>query len=488
MKPCIKTWLLLRVVITDFVVLVVVAAGHLNAQTYFMVQHSFDPAYNAPSGYDTNRDGADPQGGLILSSNILYGTASGGGSSGMGTVFALNTNGTGFKILHSFTPPTTNNTDGVGPGGGLAISGNMLYGAASGGGGTGGSGTIFAVNTDDTGFKTLYSFTALDYSSSPPTNSDGANPNGGLVLSNNMLYGTTYGGGPGGVGTVFALNTNGTGFKTLYSFNGTNDGSLPAGHLVISGTTLYGTAYSGGTGYAGTVFALNTDGTGFRTLHAFKATDDGAYPSEGGLVLSSNILYGTTPNWGGANGGTLFALNTDGSGFGTLYSFALSPGGTNSGGASPVGGLVVSSNLLYGATAFGGGSAGGTVFALNTDGTSFRSLHSFVPFSDGGRPIGGLLVSGDTLYGAASVAGSGGAGSGTVFSLSPLPQLTLIRSGTNVVFTWLTNVTGFMLQFTTNLVSPATWTNVFPEPAVVNGQNTVTNPILGTRGFYRLSQ
>src|SRR5678816_804705 len=51
--------------------------------------------------YET--DGAYPQAGLILSSNTLYGTAGSGGSSGVGTVFAIRTDGTGFTILHSFS-------------------------------------------------------------------------------------------------------------------------------------------------------------------------------------------------------------------------------------------------------------------------------------------------------------------------------------------------------------------------------------------------
>jgi hypothetical protein len=90
---------------------------------------------------------------------------------------------------------------------------------------------------------------------------------------------------------------------------------------------------------------------------------------------------------------------------------------------------------------------------------------------------------------------AGGAnGYGTVFGLSsPLPQPTIILSGTNVILTWPTNVdgfsyAGFTLQSTTNLVSPAVWTTVLPSPVVVNGQNTVTNPISGTQQFYRLSQ
>ena len=48
-------------------------------------------------------DGSYPYAGLILSGNTLYGTTIDGGSSGNGTVFAVNTDGTGFTNLHSFT-------------------------------------------------------------------------------------------------------------------------------------------------------------------------------------------------------------------------------------------------------------------------------------------------------------------------------------------------------------------------------------------------
>jgi hypothetical protein len=68
------------------------------------------------------------------------------------------------------------------------------------------------------------------------------------------------------------------------------------------------------------------------------------------------------------------------------------------------------------------------------------------------------------------------------------PQLTIGRSGTNMVITWPTNATGFTLQAATNLASPVIWAAVSPLPAVVNGQNTVTNPISGPRKFYELSQ
>src|SRR6266568_5655837 len=80
-------------------------AGRVTAQT-FTTLHSFT-ALNcvelALTAYCPNSDGAGPNARLILSGNTLYGTANGGGSSGNGTVFALNTDGTEFTTLHAFT-------------------------------------------------------------------------------------------------------------------------------------------------------------------------------------------------------------------------------------------------------------------------------------------------------------------------------------------------------------------------------------------------
>lgn len=74
----------------------------------------------------------------------------------------------------------------------------------------------------------------------------------------------------------------------------------------------------------------------------------------------------------------------------------------------------------------------------------------------------------------------------TVFGVNASPvHLTMIPVGANVILTWPTNLTGVTLQSTTNF---ADWTPVSPGPVVVNGQNTVTNPMSGTPQFYRLSQ
>src|SRR5438045_296705 len=83
-------------------------------------------------------------------------------------------------------------------------------------------------------------------------------------------------------------------FTNVHNFTGGSGGYEPSAGLILSGNTLYGTAAAGGSSSRGTVFALNTDGTGFTNLHSFTATagffstnSDGATPAAV-LILSSN--------------------------------------------------------------------------------------------------------------------------------------------------------------------------------------------------------
>src|SRR5262249_46676067 len=154
-------------------------------------------------------------------------------------------------------------------------------------------------------------------------------------------------------GAVFAVNTNGTGFTNLHVFNDHGDGAEPQGTLIVSGNTLYGTTTYGGPGLSGTVFAINTDGTGFRTLHAFTHTQGNAVNSDGygpagGLVLLEDTLCGTAQRGGNSGYGTVFAVNTNGTDFAALHHFpALSWSGypdyrnTNTDGVVPFGGLTM---------------------------------------------------------------------------------------------------------------------------------------------------
>ncbi|MGA3181269.1 MAG: choice-of-anchor tandem repeat GloVer-containing protein [Verrucomicrobiota bacterium] len=312
-----------------------------------------------------------------------------------------------FTTLHSFE---AGDNDGANPDAGLLLSEGVLYGTTYLGGTSGGRGTVFVVNTNGAGYAILHSFTN--------TGTAGQEPYAGLILSGNTLYGTTLNGGGSGEGSVFQMNTDGTGYTVLHNFsalsNNTNsDGALPYAGLILSGNILYGTAEAGGRSGDGTVFAINTNGTGFTTLHTFSALNnstnsDGANPYAG-LILSGNTLYGTAEGGGISGSGTVFAVSTNGSGFTNLHYFTC-----GSDGCDPHAGLIISGNTLYGTTS-AGGLGDGTIFAVNTDGTGFTNLHYFTCGSDGCDPHAGLILSGNTLYGTAE---GGGAIFGTVFAVN----------------------------------------------------------------------
>jgi uncharacterized repeat protein (TIGR03803 family) len=439
-------------------------------------------------------DARGPHADLILSGNTLYGTTVSGGSSGNGTVFKINTDGSGYAILHHCTVAR-----GVNPFSPLILSNSTLYGTTRGGG-TFGWGTVFALNTNGTGFTNLYHFpTAVG---NPPTNSNGALPSGGLVLSpsGNTLYGTTLNGGPAAKGTIFAVNIDGTGFTNLYNFSAqepsgeNSDGAMPWCSLVLSGNTLYGTALNGGSQGFGTVFAIRTNGTLFSVLHHFQSSSNTAHAHS--LVLSGNTLYGTGNDGSVTGSGAVFAIRTDGTGYTNLMRFPAVLGDTytNSHGANPFPGLSLNADTLYGATLGGGYGGKGTVFSLNTNGSGFTSVYHFpagsgiaATNSDGAYPRGGVVSSGNSVYGTAE---RGGAfGYGTVFSISmlpPRPRLTITASKPNVILSWPTNTALFTLEGTTNLSLTNSWSPV-PQPPITNsGQISVTVPTTERTRAFRL--
>jgi uncharacterized repeat protein (TIGR03803 family) len=326
---------------------------------------------------------------------------------------------------------------------------------------------------------------------------------------------------------VFKLKTNGTGFTTLYQFiqdtvnccggDIVQDGCNPFEGVILLGNTLYGTALQGGvktvgsTAGNGTIFAINTDGTGFWPLHPFWrgvgpdgsyefpliTNADGATPSCA-LIASNNTLYGTARIGGNFANGTVFSLRTDGTGFKTLHHFSplADTFATNSDGAVPTSTLLLLNDTLYGTTFAGGTSSNGTIFAVNTSGTGFTNLYNFSTFGlsatnyDGANPYSGLVYSDNTFYGTTESGGSGG--SGTIFALTmgpvSLPKLTVTAAGPGVTLSWPSTLPSFTLQSSTNLGSPTAWTSAFPAPILVNGQNFFSNVISGSQRFYRLSR
>jgi uncharacterized repeat protein (TIGR03803 family) len=81
---------------------------------------------------------------------------------------------------------------------------NTLYGTTSAGS-TNFEGIVFKINTDGGGFVDLHDFLGVGYNGSAYTNSTGAEPWAGLVASGSTLFGVTPTGGTGGAGTIYAL-------------------------------------------------------------------------------------------------------------------------------------------------------------------------------------------------------------------------------------------------------------------------------------------
>ncbi len=417
--------------------------------------------------------GATPEGGLALSGGVLYGVTLNGGSSSDGTLFKILSNGTLDNDFFSFG----GGIKGANPVSGLVASNGVLYGTTEYGG-TNGTGMVFRINTDGTDFTNLYSFTAENGSG---YNSDGANPSGGLILNGNMLYGTTPQGGDGvyPYGTIYRVNTDGSGFTNLYNFNGP-DGETPEGIMLLSSNTLYGTTAFGGTGSGGygNLFKINTDGSGFTNFYNMNSGSGDAPYS---LALSGNTLYGVCSVGGSDGVGTIFQVNTDGMDFTNLFNFPSDDSGNAPDGAEPWS-IVLSGNTLYGTTSAGGTLYEGALFAMTTDTMIFTNFFNFDYNVYGAVPKGQLLLSGTTLYGITTEGSASGAG--TVFAVAapvletqtiPIP-LNISFNGTAVILSWTNPV--FSLYAAP--LATGTYTNV------PNATSPYTNAITGSQQFFEL--
>lgn len=423
--------------------------------------HSFTgpPTTNPPKA----NDGASPlYGHLTPLGTVLYGMTYAGGANSKGAIFTYDTKTGKFSVVYSFAGGTG---DGANPFGSLTPSGTTLYGMTNAGGDTSnsnypnGMGTIFKYDTKSKKpYLLLHSFAAIE----------GRAPYGSLIVSGTALYGMAIAGGANGNGTIFKYDLNTGKLSVLHDFyvlDSSNAGT-PWGSLALVGTTLYGLAehggqYSGGLGGTGggVLFRINTDGTGYKNLHSFNLTDS-SYPC-GSLTLLGTNLYGLT--YGGGNlgshpfeygMGTIFKYDTTatGDGFELLHSFSLTEG------ANPYADLALLGTSLYGMTYYGGDTSKnsngmGTLFKYDTAENSFTVLHDFdsTGLANGSGPFGSLTLLGKTLYG--MTYGGGTANLGTIFSYIPvfnisgkvkpsLQNVTITSKGTPGTTTAMTNSSG----------------------------------------------
>ncbi len=380
------------------------AASGVLASPKFKVLHSFGASGDGVGAWSSLA--MDAQGNL-------YGTTSGGGPYGDGTVFelTLDQNGTWTEsILHSF--PSSGDDGGL-PMGTPILDGGNLYATTEGGGGPNTYGTVFELTPGEKQWEETILHRFVRGTAGSPT--------GPLIMDGmGNLYGTAD--------DAFELSPEGPepwNFILLHKFTWGSKGGL----AMDPAHNLYGTTMHGGTskecgGGCGTAYELHRDSDGTwkeYTLHNFgTGNDDMAFP-EGVVALDNKgNLYGVAG--GGAHRDTvLYRLGRDPSGHWRttiLYSFGVSKDGIGA-----VGSVVFDkAGNIYGVTAAGGDSncGCGVVYKITPKAKgkwTYTVLHRFKGY-DGVQPYARpMLDDNGNLYGTTVLGGV--FGGGVAFELTP---------------------------------------------------------------------
>ena len=374
-------------------VALVALSALVHAQTYTQL-------YN----FNCAKDGCNPGLPALFAQGedgSLYGTLPSGGTHGDGTVAGYALSGA-FSTVYNF-----GGVDGFVPQSGLILGFDGNFYGTTTNGGTPGKGTAFKVsggvvtvlheftNGTDGGYPWVPPIQAPDgniygitYNGTTPGILYRITPSGvfsvitsvpsetvaPLILgADGKLYGTTPNGGTYNAGTVFQL-TLGTKpkLKIIHSFNSSVEGANPAGPVMqgIDGR-LYGTTRWGGSVGRGTAYSMSTAGGTVKLLHNFQGTTDGTNPSAGFVQGSDKYLYSVAASGGANSYGTLFKLNTTGTTFAVLHNFDKTTGAYPS--ATPT---LHTNGKIYGVTTTGGTqySAYGVIYGFDNGLKPFASL------------------------------------------------------------------------------------------------------------------
>ena len=303
-----------------------------------------------------------------------------------------------YKIIHQFG---SDSTDGLYPWGSLIESGSKLYGTTRMGGKNHG-GTIFSINPDGSGYKTIYSF----LTQKPFTWA----PNGTLLAFGSCLYGMTLGGGANDSGAIFKINQDGSGFTILYNCKGgPNDGFYSESLLIHYGSVLYGSTFYGGLTDSGTIFKINIDGSGFEIVHSFDNNNDGGIHPSNFSLINDSVIYGesiykidSTDQYVTK----IFRINTNGSGFRILHNFDSNQ--------TYYRGLFQNGTEIFGISQ--GSKNSGQIFKMNLDGSGYTTIHTYSMNDDGDFWPESMISSGNMIYGITK--GGGTNNNGTIFRLN----------------------------------------------------------------------
>jgi hypothetical protein len=277
--------------------------------------------------------------------------------------------------------------------------------------------------------------------------------------------------------------------------------------LVPDGSSLFYSTYVG-SATADAVFGIAADaeGSAYVTGSISASWDEGTFP----LGFQPEPGYGPSDGW-------VAKLKPDGSNF-EWFSYLGGSGGdsgfdigVDQDNNIHITGITTSADFPTRDAPqpqFAGGGQDAFVARISPDGMTL--LHS--SYLGGSRqdwgyrlavhPQGGVLVVGQTWsqdYPSLNAFQSTNATTGSfenpadavITRITPAiqaPTLRIARSGSNVLVTWSTNFSGFVLQSRATLSEPTDWRPVTATPIVLGGQFTVVQPVANTSQLFRLQR
>ncbi|HTZ70801.1 MAG TPA: choice-of-anchor tandem repeat GloVer-containing protein, partial [Acetobacteraceae bacterium] len=330
-------------------------------------------------------DGSSPASGAMAFRGQLYGTTAYGGAHGYGAVFTVDPTSGAETIVYSFL----GGNDGQTPENGLVALNGRLYGTTTGGG-TQGHGTIFALDPVTGAEKVVWSQITGQNSGSPQ----------GLVSYNGLLYAND-------ARSVFSIDPSTDNQTTLAQLSGMG----PSGNMAVIGGKLYGTTWEGGTANDGEIYSIDLTTGQLTPLYSFLGGNDGCLPSAG-LIEYYGKLYGTTPNCGSSNEGTVFEFDPSTGSETVIYAPTVND--VNGSRVMFMSGMTALHGRLYATAAT---TSGGILFYVDPTTDAGGPLYSFSGNNDGMLPWGAMTALNDKLYG--TTWGGGAQNHGTVFTYWP---------------------------------------------------------------------
>ena len=367
--------------------------------------YSFCAQTNCPDGWAPNDLVLGPDGNFYGSTDFggsVSQPACSSGSFGCGTVFKVTPAGR-LTTLHTYCTQS-GCPDGTTPQSALVLGPDGNFYGTTSGGGTGGGGTVFKI-TPTGELTTLYSFVCDVHG----VCADGQDLLSSVAFGRNgNLFGAANYGGSYDSGTLFELTPSGN-LNVLYNFNldkNSSNGPHFNGFTLASDGNLYGTMASGGTCLGGCGAILKVSESGRLGLFHFFCREfdcpDGTQPFAPVIQGTDGNLYGSTFGLGG----TLFQITLDGN-LTTLHAFCAQSGCPD--GTEPTALVQATNGVFYGTASQGGTSSNcGTNIGC---GTLFSVSMGLAPFAEAipSASKAGATVSilGNNLTGTTSVTFNG---------------------------------------------------------------------------------